>query len=217
MGMTEANYLSRRVKLTGMLEDAEREFANTAMLAEMDGMVDDLETAAVGEKRDAVIALKNRIVGLDAAWQRIKEEMAHARATEDARRRKAVLGKMDERLAERTTAADDMVKAIDLLGEAWGRYSAANDGIQSLIRPFASDMGPDGYTHFRELFTNGFHSPSPAIGGALMDAGVKLSTHDFQAAPFRQPGAQAQGLKGFVQRHNDIIRRAAITIQKGVK
>lgn len=99
--LTEANYLSRKVKLREHIEAAKVAHRDAAFRHE----VGEGDEAAVIAAKAAISALEDRVLGLDAAWERAKQEAAKEKQEQDAKNRAAAVATVEKHLKARATAA----------------------------------------------------------------------------------------------------------------
>lgn len=205
--LTETNYMSRRLKLQANIAAAKRAYEDAAFRQELG----EIDVDAVKAARDAVTALEERVIGLDAAWKRTKEQIEAEHATASAKQRASVVAAVDNHLKVRGQAARRMAKLATELGEAWKQFEAANVGISEATLPCRGDLGGEGIKNLRHLLEGEFNSVKPSLGGELADAGLTLTSNDFTAASFRGLGRE-DGLVAFADKRNSMIREAIGTL-----
>jgi hypothetical protein len=200
--LTEANYLSRKVKLREHIEAARVAHRDAAFRHE----IGEGDEASVIAAKASISALEDRVVGLDAAWERAKQEAALERAAEEAGKRAAAVAAVEKHLKARTKAAGQLAKLAKDLGEAWQQFEAASTAVVDATRPFAAQIGRDGYSQLRELLQGDFHSLKPTLGAELAEAGLRMTQNDFPAPHIRANIGRAQNPMDFTESRNAMVK-----------
>lgn len=198
-GLSEANYLSRRLKLTHQIGDAQRAYTEAAYRLEL-GKGDE---AAVTAARETVDTLKARLSGLESAWDRTKADIVAAKVASERSMRQAAVGQIERHLSARLEAGKELADAAQTLARAHQRFEAANAGIVAAVAPFGQDIGKDMRSDLSGVLKGEFYSILPLVGGIMADAGLVMSTNNFTKASFRQ---QARSLPEYIEHLNDKIR-----------
>ncbi|MCB4861121.1 hypothetical protein K7W03_16135 [Sphingobium sp. PNB] len=189
-----------------------REHIEAAKVAHRDAAfrheVGEGDEAAVIAAKAAISALEDRVLGLDAAWERAKQEAAKEKQEQDAKNRAAAVATVEKHLKARATAARHLEKLAKDLGETWQQYEAAAKGAIEAARPYGSNLGADAFRHLRDVLTGDFHSAKPNLGAAMVDAGLSLQKADFPAAHMRSGMHRDQTLVEFTEKRNAMARAA---------
>lgn len=200
--LTEANYLSRKVKLSEHIEAAKVAHRDAAFKHE----VGEGDEAAVVAAKAAISALEDRVLGLNAAWDRAKEEAATEKRERDAQSRAAVVSTVEKHLKARAQASRQLSKLANDLGEAWQKYESEANSIIDAARPYGSNLGVDGFRQLRDLLLGDFHSARPSLGAEMVDAGLKMLTSDFPAAHMRKGMNCDHGIVEFTEKRNSLVK-----------
>jgi hypothetical protein len=168
--LTEANYLSRRVKLTNLLVEARTALSDVGIRRELDEATDAAVIAAKGE----VTTLEDRIVALDAAWERTQAEVAVAAAAAEAASAAGDHATIMALLAERTAAGLRMDEAAKALAAEYAAYHSAGDTIRKIATRHSRRFGLDRLRNLADLFLDNFHDVRPAIGRTLVRGGLNM-------------------------------------------
>jgi len=201
--LSETNYITRRIKLQANIDAAKRAHEDAAFRQELG----ELDGAGVKIARDAVTELEERLVGLEAAWARTKQDMEAEYVAARADARRSAVAAVEDRLKTRALAVRQMAKLAAQLGEVWKQFEAANASIVEATAAVASDLGGEGRKNLRHLLEGDYNSVKPSLGGELADAGLILTSNDFTARSWRVPGRE-DGLVAFTERRNSMIRSA---------
>lgn len=196
--LTEANYLSRKVKLSEHIEAAKVAHRDAAFKHE----VGEGDEAAVVAAKAAISALEDRVLGLNAAWDRAKEEAATEKRERDAQSRAAVVSAVRKHLKARAQASRQLSKLAKEIGEAWQQFEAAGNSAIEAAHPYARGLGVEGFKQLRDLMFGDFHSARPSLGGEMLDAGLKLTSNDFPEAHSRKLIDRGGGLVAYVEKRN---------------
>jgi len=203
---SEANYQSRRIKLSHQIADAQRAYTEATIALELG----ECDQAAVNAAREQITALKDQLVGVEAAFQRSQAQAVAEKAASERTGRLAAIKAVEASLKKRKAAADDMAEAAAALGAAWQRFEKANADITATAKPFLPDLGMEGIRNLANELTGDFHSAKPYVGHALIDAGLKLSSNHFTESHSRFRGSsneKAPPLPRYVEERNAVIRR----------
>ncbi|MFL0418418.1 hypothetical protein ACH0CP_12720 [Sphingomonas sp. 179-I 2A4 NHS] len=188
--LTEANYLSRRVKLTEQLTEAQNAFTDQSVRRELGEGTDD----AVREAKAEVIGFEDRLVALDAAWERSRQMIAaEAQAAETAgaaEAHAAILGLLDQR----TAAAVAMEDAARELARLYREYMAAGSGIIAHALEKRSRFDQQQLANLRDLIAGDFNDVRNPLGRILNAGGLDftgIAVRGFQTDSILQRSVRA--------------------------
>src|SRR6185312_8901978 len=108
---SEANYQSRRIKLSHQIADAQRAYTEATIALEFG----EGDQAAVNAAREQITALKDQLVGVEAAFQRSQAQAVAEKAASERSGRLAAIKAVEASLKKRKAAADDMAEAAAAL------------------------------------------------------------------------------------------------------
>jgi hypothetical protein len=199
--LTESDYKTRKVDLAEAHRMAADAFKLAShKLATGNGTAEDL--AAAKAHMEGVAGQQD---ALEAAWvvqMEADTENAIAQRNEQWAASRAAV---EKGLAERQLAADAIVKALDVVGEAYARYNRANDEIITAMRPWAGQDFQK-LAVFRQAVTSNHNSGVYLIAGHLADYNITFGGIDFGAA---RTQAQNAGLSAMVRTFNAIVAERA--------
>lgn len=205
--LTEANYLSRRLKLLQQIQEAKTEVSDLGLKREL-GDATDLE---VRTAREALGILKERVEGLDAAFERVqgeaKLEAKHRRDEDAAKSHKEIMMLLDRRKAAGVT----MDEAAKALAAEFAEYDAAGRKITNLAMVHSARFGRDRLGNLADLFRGSFHDVRPAIGRTLTRGGLNMT--GINADGFASDHTHQQSITAFTDWSNTrAVQHVAILV-----
>lgn len=206
--LTEANYLSRKVKLHQHIDAAKTAHRDAAFRHE----IGEGDEAAVVTAKAAISALEDRLMGLDAAWARAQEEAAKEQRERDEKSRAATVATVEKHLKARAQASRHLSKLAQELGEAWQKYEAEGQAVIEAARPYGRHLGVEGFRQLRDLLQGDFHSPKPSLGSEILDAGLRMLTSDFPAAHMRKGMNCDSGIVEFTEKRNGMAKAVVASL-----
>lgn len=169
--LTEANYQSRRIKIREQVEAARTAHSDVGLKREFDEATDEEVTAA----KDRLTGLEDRVVALDAAFQRSQQEAAaDARRARDAEAAEAHV-QISDALAKRKEAGENMEKAAEMLSAWYTEYNALGSDVINTALRHKDRFGQEQIYNLRDLFKGDFHDVRPAIGRTLTRGGLNMT------------------------------------------
>ena len=169
---TEANYLSRKVKLSAQLYEARTALSDVGIRRELDNATDADVIRAKGE----VTHLEDRLAALDAAWERTVQEQAVAEAAAETASAAASHAEILALLDQRSAAGVEMEAAAEALAKTFAQYQGAGQAVVQHALNHSRRFGADRLRNLRDLFAGDFHDVRPAIGRTLSMGGLDMSS-----------------------------------------
>lgn len=205
--LTEANYLSRRVSLLAKIDEAKAEFSDLGLKRELDAATDDEVRIA----KDALGLLEDRLVALDAAFERSQAEASVAaqrlRDVAAAESHAQIATLLDQRKA----AGEAMDEAAKQLSARYAEYADAGRHITQIALGHASRFGRDRLGNLTDLFRGNFHDVRPAIGRTLTRGGLNMT--GINADGFASDHAHQQSITAFTNWSNTrAVQHVAILV-----
>ncbi len=173
--LTEANYLSRRVKLLTALEEARQAHSDIAFRREMDEATDPQVRAA----RDAVVGFEERIVALDGAWERTQALVAAEAAAVEIESAAEAHAVVLDLLKRRNEIAAEMEDAAQALALSYSEYAVAGAQVKEIALAHRSRFSQDLLGHVRDLLEGPFHDIRAPLARVIGSRGLDLTGHAF--------------------------------------
>lgn len=185
--LTEANYQSRRIKLTEALVEAKTAHSDLGLRREM-GMASDEQ---VRTARDEMLALEDRIVSLDAAWDRTLEMLAADRAAAEVATAGSAYAQINELLQERNGIAAEMEDAARAVADRYNAYALAGDRIKQLALANRTRFSGERLQNLREVLDGGFNDIRQPLSRVLGSSGLDLTGFAFRGYATDHPYQQS--------------------------
>jgi hypothetical protein len=195
--LTEANYLSRRVKLTAQIVTAQSDLSDAGLRRELDEATDEQVSAA----REALTALTDRLTGLDAAWDRSQLEAASEASTVRDAEAAASHGLIIKQLDIRRDAGVRMEEAAKELAARYSEYQDAGSKVVGLALKHTDRFTHDRLLNLRDLFKGDFHDVRQALGRTMTRGGLNLT--GIKMDGFSSDYPHQRSVTAFTARSND--------------
>lgn len=206
--LTQIKYTQRRNALVDQIRVAKDDHARASLNLEL-GTGDEANVAAA---REAVAALEDRVLGIDAAWRLVCEAAAGKAAEADLAERKATAATIGKLLQTRLSAMKAIQEAMAPVAGAVAEFRKANDEIVQAARPHSRLFGRDGLQLLRSTTHPGVPLEQRLMAALLFEAGINLNGMDGR---YHAGRIEDQSLEGLVEADNRNIARFVEDLTEG--
>lgn len=206
--LTQIKYTQRRSELVNQIRVAKDDHARASLNLEL-GTADPAQVSAA---REAVAALEDRVLGLDAAWKLVCERAAESAAQAEETERKAAAATIRKLLKTRLSAMKAIQKAMTPVAGAVAEFRKANDEIVQAARPHSRLFGRDGLQLLRSTTHPGVPLEQRLMAALLFEAGINLNGMDGR---YHAGKIEDQTLDGLVEADNRNIARFVEDLTEG--
>ena len=204
--LTQANYQSRKIKLTEHLIAARNAHSDVGMKRELDMATD----AEVEIAKKAVDTLQDRLEALDHAWIRTQDEDRVAAEAAEAQGAAADHRFILEQVKKRSALGEELERAATALTDAYRDYQATGEQVIAVALRHQKRFGRDGLQNLRHLVAGEFVDVRPALGRKLAREGLNLDGHT--AIGFDTDNAHTRDIGVYVSWQGERIKQGVAAL-----